>query len=93
MNNINLKKNCIDYFTYRNYVIYWTFIFLWTINTKHTKTNPIRRIDEYKKEHHEASSDVSTYVSNPINAYLLTKRLTSDWKVIEQAMSHDIGNG
>lgn len=52
-----------------------------------------RRITEYKKEHDEAAIDISAYVSNPINAYLLTKRLTSDWKIIEQAMTNDIGNG
>lgn len=52
-----------------------------------------RRVAEYEKEHNEAASDISGYVSNPINAYLLTKRLTSDWRVIEQVMVHDAGNG
>lgn len=48
---------------------------------------------EYEKEHNEAASDIAAYVSNPINAYLLTKRLTSDWRVIEQVMVHDAGSG
>lgn len=52
-----------------------------------------RRITEYQKEHNEAASDISAYVSNPINAYLLTKRLTSDWRIIEQIMIHDVGDG
>lgn len=52
-----------------------------------------RRVAEYEKEHNEAASDISGYVSNPINAYLLTKRLTSDWRVIEQVMVHDAGSG
>lgn len=33
------------------------------------------------------------YVSNPINAYLLTKRLTTDWRQVENLMSHDVGVG
>lgn len=52
-----------------------------------------RRVKEYQKEHREASSDISDYLSNPINAYLLTKRLTSDWRVIEDYMSYDVGGG
>lgn len=53
----------------------------------------IRRINEYQREHDEASRDISRYISNPINAYLLTKRLTSDWRIVEQVMSHDVSNG
>lgn len=48
---------------------------------------------EYQKEHNEAAADISAYLTNPINAYLLTKRLTSDWKVIEDVMSYDVGSG
>lgn len=52
-----------------------------------------RRAVDYMKEHKEAESDVSGYLSNPINAYLLTKRLTSDWKSIEAVMTYDVGSG
>lgn len=52
----------------------------------------IRRISEYQREHNEASRDISKYISNPINAYLLTKRLTSDWKAVEQVMAHDVSS-
>lgn len=52
-----------------------------------------RRAIDYQKEHREAESDVSGYLSNPINAYLLTKRLTSDWKSIEGVMTYDVGSG
>lgn len=52
-----------------------------------------RRIAEYQKEHSEAAADISAYLSNPINAYLLTKRLTSDWKTIEDVMTYDVGAG
>lgn len=50
-------------------------------------------MQEYQREHAEAAVDVSTYVSNPINAYLLTKRLTTDWKQVENLMAHDVGAG
>lgn len=52
-----------------------------------------RRISEYKKAHDVAANDISAYVSNPINAYLMTKRLTSDWQDIEHAMTKDIASG
>lgn len=51
-----------------------------------------RRISEYQREHDEAARDISKYIANPINAYLLTKRLTSDWKIVEQVMSHDVSS-
>lgn len=47
---------------------------------------------EYTKEHTEASADVTSYLSNPVNAYLLTKRLTTDWKEVEHIMSYDVGS-
>lgn len=33
-----------------------------------------------------AARDVTNYLSNPINDYLLVKRLTSDWHKTEQLM-------
>lgn len=48
-------------------------------------------MDDYQREHADASSDITAYVSNPINAYLLTKRLTTDWKQVENLMEHDVG--
>lgn len=30
-------------------------------------------------------------MSNPINAYLLVKRLTTDWKRIEELITEDVG--
>jgi Prolyl 4-Hydroxylase alpha-subunit, N-terminal region len=32
-------------------------------------------------------------LNNPINAYLLVKRLTSDWRDVEKLMVNDIGEG
>ncbi|CAB3364018.1 Hypothetical predicted protein [Cloeon dipterum] len=50
-----------------------------------------RKAAEYAKEHEEASSDISEYLNNPINAYLLVKRLTSDWHHVERLMQDDVG--
>lgn len=50
------------------------------------------KVAEYRREHNEAASDVTTYLSNPVNAYLLTKRLTVDWREIESVMTYDVGN-
>uniref|UniRef100_A0A336MJ28 procollagen-proline 4-dioxygenase n=2 Tax=Culicoides sonorensis TaxID=179676 RepID=A0A336MJ28_CULSO len=51
-----------------------------------------RKVSEYKREHNEAATDVSSYLSNPVNAYLLTKRLTVDWREIESVMTFDVGS-
>lgn len=50
-------------------------------------------MQEYQREHTEAASDISGYLANPINAYLLTKRLTTDWKQVENLMAYDVGEG
>ncbi|XP_055380893.1 prolyl 4-hydroxylase subunit alpha-1 [Condylostylus longicornis] len=49
------------------------------------------KMQEYQREHSDASRDIQAYLSNPINAYLLTKRLTLDWKQVENLMSYDVG--
>lgn len=41
---------------------------------------------DYEKEHSIAARDVTNYLSNPINDYLLVKRLTSDWHKTEKLM-------
>ncbi|KAJ8675754.1 hypothetical protein QAD02_011540 [Eretmocerus hayati] len=50
-----------------------------------------RNVDDYTREHDEASRNVQQYLANPINAYLLVKRLTSDWKRVEQLITEDVG--
>jgi prolyl 4-hydroxylase len=50
-----------------------------------------QKMKEYQREHAEAEKDVSAYLLNPINAYLLTKRLTSDWKDVDRLMTTDVG--
>ncbi|CAD7090460.1 unnamed protein product [Hermetia illucens] len=62
------------------------------INVQERKMEYLKKkMNEYQKEHEEASADISEYLANPINAYLLTKRLTSDWKQIENLMEYDVG--
>lgn len=51
-----------------------------------------RKVKEYQTEHEAAADDVSSYLLNPINAYLLTKRLTTDWRDVEQVMTLDVGS-
>lgn len=51
-----------------------------------------QKVKEYQREHAEAAKDVSSYLLNPINAYLLTKRLTSDWRDLEKIMMMDVGS-
>jgi hypothetical protein len=52
-----------------------------------------RHAADYAREHEEASQDVQGSLSNPINAYLLVKRLTTDWKEVETEMVEDVGKG
>lgn len=47
----------------------------------------------YQQQHDIASEDIQTYVANPINAYLLVKRLTTDWKQVENLIAVDFGKG
>ncbi|KAH8363391.1 hypothetical protein KR084_009467 [Drosophila pseudotakahashii] len=62
------------------------------IRAQENKLNFLKnKMDEYQREHADASSDITAYVSNPINAYLLTKRLTTDWRQVENLMEHDVG--
>jgi hypothetical protein len=54
---------------------------------------PPRFLEEYESMYQEASEDVSQYLANPVNAYLLVKRLTSDWKRVEGVMTENVGSG
>lgn len=52
---------------------------------------PFRNVEDYAREHEEASRNIQQYLSNPINAYLLVKRLTTDWKRVEELITEDVG--
>lgn len=47
----------------------------------------------YTAEHEKARKDPTDYLSNPINAYLLVKRLTADWKATEDLIRNDLYEG
>ncbi|CAD7090459.1 unnamed protein product [Hermetia illucens] len=49
-----------------------------------------RKLDEYQRQHKTASANISWYLSNPVNAFLITKRLTSEWKRIKYIMIFDV---
>ncbi|XP_076257689.1 prolyl 4-hydroxylase subunit alpha-1 isoform X2 [Rhynchophorus ferrugineus] len=49
-----------------------------------------RYIDIYQKQHEIATSDPQRYLANPINAYTLVKRLTTDWGQVESVISTNI---
>ncbi|KAJ6630486.1 Prolyl 4-hydroxylase subunit alpha-2 [Pseudolycoriella hygida] len=46
--------------------------------------------DDYRTKHQIAQKDTAGYVSNPINAFLLTKRLARDWESIESVVTRDL---
>lgn len=48
---------------------------------------------EYNKLYRAAGNDVETFLSNPVNAFLLVKRLTADWKVAEHLIDASYGRG
>jgi len=48
-------------------------------------------LNEYEKIRTDAASDVERYVGNPLNSYLLIKRLTSDWKEVRELVSAKTG--
>ncbi|XP_055525461.1 prolyl 4-hydroxylase subunit alpha-1-like [Wyeomyia smithii] len=62
------------------------------IRVQEEKLERLRRKSlEYQREHAEAAKDISAYLSNPVNAFLLLKRLTTDWREVESLMSYDVG--
>ena len=44
----------------------------------------------YEEIQNRAKNDVDKYVGNPLNSYLLIKRLTSDWKEVKNLMSSKV---
>lgn len=47
----------------------------------------------FRLQHEKASKDIESYVANPINAYLLVKRLTADWWDIRKLLNDTSGQG
>jgi hypothetical protein len=57
------------------------------------KANYNRFLEQYESTYVEASNDVPKYLSNPINAYLLIKRLSSDLKQVESVINQHSEQG
>lgn len=53
----------------------------------------LRYADIYQKQHNKAIEDVQLYIANPINAYTLVKRLTTDWKNVESLIGTVVSTG
>ncbi|XP_037812178.1 prolyl 4-hydroxylase subunit alpha-2-like [Lucilia sericata] len=49
------------------------------------------KLKDYEREHEEAVATGPVYFENPVNKYLLTKRLTNDWERIENVMQYQEG--
>ncbi|VDN25884.1 unnamed protein product [Cylicostephanus goldi] len=54
--------------------------------------NFLRFADEYTIRNKDAADVGPDFVSNPINAYLLIKRLTSEWKRVEDLMRENLAD-
>lgn len=52
-----------------------------------------RQVALFSMEYEKAQADPTEYLANPINAYLLVKRLTTDWKNTENLLKNDIYQG
>ena len=46
-----------------------------------------RHIAGYEEMQTRAHNDVEKYIGNPLNSYLLIKKLTSDWKEVQNLLS------
>ncbi|CAD6196789.1 unnamed protein product [Caenorhabditis auriculariae] len=60
------------------------------IEAERERLNKLRNFaDEYSKRNAHAEEVGPEFVTNPINAYLLIKRLTSEWKKVEDIMRNN----
>lgn len=54
------------------------------LSSEEERLSQLRQIKEQFSQMHEiANKDVDSFLANPINGYLLVKRLTSDWEKIK----------
>lgn len=52
-----------------------------------------RYVTIYQRQQKKAREDAQAYLSNPINAYTLVKRLTADWTQVEALVNTNINAG
>lgn len=50
-------------------------------------------LENFKKEQEKANKDVEEYLGNPLNDFLLIKRLTLDWKDVENLVMDNTSSG
>lgn len=61
------------------------------IEAQEERLTTLKKISNgFKMEHAEAAKDVKEYLANPINAFLVVKRLIMDWKQAEHYMKDHI---
>lgn len=54
----------------------------------HSKINLFSSIPHFELEYEKSHQDKQAYVGNPINSFLLLKRLVIDWKVYGSNLEH-----
>jgi prolyl 4-hydroxylase len=60
------------------------------ITSEEQRLSQLRQLSRHYNELHViASKDTASYLANPINAYLLVKRLTTDWREVETLIHTD----
>ena len=60
------------------------------LSSEEQRLSQLRQLSKHYADLHSiASKDVNSYLSNPINAYLLVKRLTTDWKLVEYLINSE----
>lgn len=58
------------------------------LDSEEDRLEKIKRLrEEFSKFHSVASKNTEEFISNPVNAFLLVKKLTADWKAASQLMS------
>jgi prolyl 4-hydroxylase len=48
-------------------------------------------LNVYKKFHSDASINSEDFLANPMNAYLLVKKLTRDWDNVQSVIVENVG--
>ena len=67
-------------------VYLFNYLFLWTLYNFYPLFS---EVDAIRSDQQAAADDVDGYLSNPVNAYRLIKRLQSDWNTFEDVIRAD----
>jgi prolyl 4-hydroxylase len=60
------------------------------IEREEKKLNELKGIlDFYSRNHKAASTNISKFLENPIRAFQMIKRVTSDWVEVEKLVTYD----